>query len=211
MHAIKKLPSAQVPSLEESLEDWFDLPLARLPDELQARVKRELSALHWDRVSPEQRQTAAYEADFQNDPAHVRLRVNWSEAKYVRFQIAVLTGTNVSTAEELAAKEARLKDLHGKLARLESLMRIATAPTIVEDRYKTNAKKAANARYARPGGYREKKAELLQRWASGNFDTRDVCADQEHDALGVALSTARKWLRNAPSPNSKPTKKQERT
>jgi hypothetical protein len=63
---------------------------------------------------------------------------------------------------------------------------------------KHTAKNSANARHNRPGGSRDKKAGLREIWASGKYDTRVLCAEEEHEALGVSFSTAQKWLQGTP-------------
>lgn len=66
------------------------------------------------------------------------------------------------------------------------------------------AKNAINTRHSRPGGSREKRAQIQSIWASGRYSTRDLCAEEEHGALGMAFSTARKALRGAPDPDPWP-------
>jgi hypothetical protein len=66
---------------------------------------------------------------------------------------------------------------------------------------KHTAKKSADARHNKPGGSRDKKAEICKSWASGNFDTRDRCAEQECEALDISFSTARRYLRGTPDPS----------
>lgn len=62
------------------------------------------------------------------------------------------------------------------------------------------AKKAADDRHGKPGGTRSKRDQILQRWMSGKYSSRDHCAEQECAAIGISFSTARKSLRNAPNP-----------
>ena len=59
------------------------------------------------------------------------------------------------------------------------------------------AKAAANARHNKPGGSRDKQRRIREIWATGNYSTRDICAEQECAALGISFSAARKALRNA--------------
>jgi hypothetical protein len=61
----------------------------------------------------------------------------------------------------------------------------------------------ADRRHNQPGGSREKKAELRAIWASGKYDTRVRCAEEEYEALGVSLHTAVKYLTNTPEPASR--------
>lgn len=59
---------------------------------------------------------------------------------------------------------------------------------------------AANARHDKPGGSRSKADAIRELWATGNFDSRDICAEQGCAALGMSFSAARKALRNTPDP-----------
>lgn len=62
------------------------------------------------------------------------------------------------------------------------------------------ARRIANARHDKPGGSREKQQKIREIWASGKFSSRDICAEQECAALEMSFSTARKALRNTPTP-----------
>jgi hypothetical protein len=64
---------------------------------------------------------------------------------------------------------------------------------------KLRAIKGAEARHSEHRKNAEKMREI---WAQGNFDTKDKCAEQECDALGMSFSSARKALRGAPDPPS---------
>ena len=64
-----------------------------------------------------------------------------------------------------------------------------------------SAKAAADARHDQPGGSREKQRLIRERWASGKYSTRDICAEQECAALDMSFSAARKALRNTPNPD----------
>ena len=62
------------------------------------------------------------------------------------------------------------------------------------------AKHAAEARHSKPGGSRSKRESIRQIWATGKYSSRDICAEQECQALGMSFSTARKALRGMPNP-----------
>lgn len=62
------------------------------------------------------------------------------------------------------------------------------------------AKLAAEARHDKPGGSRDKRAAIRAAWASGKYSSRDMCAEQESAALGMSFATARRALRNTPTP-----------
>jgi hypothetical protein len=59
---------------------------------------------------------------------------------------------------------------------------------------------AAAALHDKPGGSRSKADAVRAAWATGNFESRDICAEQECAALGMSFSAARKALRNTPDP-----------
>lgn len=61
-----------------------------------------------------------------------------------------------------------------------------------------NAKRAANRRHNKPNGSREKAGNIRAIWVTGKYDTKQECAEKEHDALGMSYDTAIKALRNLP-------------
>jgi hypothetical protein len=66
---------------------------------------------------------------------------------------------------------------------------------------KQNARTAANARHGKPGGNRDKNQRIRELWASGKYSSRQVCADQESEGLGMSFDAARRALRNTPKPD----------
>lgn len=62
------------------------------------------------------------------------------------------------------------------------------------------ARESANARHNRQGGSRDRRAELRAIFATGKYDTRTLCATEEHEALGVSFHTAMSYLRRTPDP-----------
>lgn len=65
-------------------------------------------------------------------------------------------------------------------------------------------KKAADARYNKPGASRELKEKICTLWAGGKFTSRDICAQEEWQALGFnSLKAARNALLNTPKPTNK--------
>jgi len=70
----------------------------------------------------------------------------------------------------------------------------------LETKPKKVAKIGADARHDKPGGSRAKRQAIRDIWASGKYDTRARCAEEESRALGMSLSTAIKALANTPSP-----------
>ena len=41
----------------------------------------------------------------------------------------------------------------------------------------------------------EGKAQVIAAWQSGNFESKKICAEQEHEAAGVTFGVARNWLK----------------
>lgn len=58
------------------------------------------------------------------------------------------------------------------------------------------ARAAANARHNKAGGSRDRREKIIEIWKSGKYDTKDLCAEEECRAFGIAYSTARKYLTN---------------
>jgi hypothetical protein len=65
---------------------------------------------------------------------------------------------------------------------------------------KEKAKNAAERRHGKEGGSRDKQDKIRKLWATGKYDTRDICAEQEYEGLKMSFSTARKALRNTSDP-----------
>lgn len=71
-----------------------------------------------------------------------------------------------------------------------------------------HAKNAIDARHSQPGGSREKRKKIQSIWASGKYSTRDRCAEEEYDALGMSRGVARKALHGTPNPDPWPARAQ---
>jgi hypothetical protein len=65
---------------------------------------------------------------------------------------------------------------------------------------KRTAQIAANAKHSKPGGSRDKQTQIRDIWATGKYSSRSVCAEEEAAAIGMAVTTAIKALRNTPDP-----------
>lgn len=95
----------------------------------------------------------------------------------------------------ISGKILTSKALHGALVQARSNIlwdkRIKTSNT---NKKNVNGKHAKNL---------SKKDRLLKIWASGKYSSRDICAEEEYNGLGISFQTARKWLRNSPNPKSK--------
>ena len=78
---------------------------------------------------------------------------------------------------------------------------IINAYRLLDSADSTNsAKRAADARHSKADGSRDKQEKIRAVWASGKYDSRDICAEQECAALSMSFSTARKALRNTKDP-----------
>ena len=62
-------------------------------------------------------------------------------------------------------------------------------------------RRLANLKHNKPGGSRDKQYKIREIWASGKHTSRDICAEQECAVLDMSFSSARKTLRNTPTPN----------
>lgn len=66
-----------------------------------------------------------------------------------------------------------------------------------------NARKAAEARHSKPGAARDKHAAIRKIWATGKYDSKDRCAEEESRALNMSFAAARRALVKVPSPKRK--------
>lgn len=78
------------------------------------------------------------------------------------------------------------------------------------------AQKASQVEAAKKGGngkaskLKVPKEALIKAWSSGNFRSRDICAEEEYSSLGFAsLKAARNTLVGTPDPNPWPAKKKK--
>jgi hypothetical protein len=71
------------------------------------------------------------------------------------------------------------------------------------------ARIAANVGHSKPGKSQDLKRQMQAKWAEGNYDSRDRCADQEYESIGYnSFKTARNALLKTPNPSPWPAKKQ---
>jgi hypothetical protein len=119
-------------------------------------------------------------------------------AQYVLQPLALAALLDVTTAFAFVAQrliaEAAGYCLGLQLGAVEAAPRLARIAT---------ARSGAEALHSKPGGSRSKREAIREIWATGKFDTRNACAEQECDALGMSYETARRALRNTPRPVSR--------
>ncbi len=198
-------------SLALLLTDWYHSELDDLPEAIRQRVVADYDLITWDMASPKGREQVASQFDFDNDPAHDAAHEFISEtAKKRRENIQAIDQwqeVRAETASDLSIKEARLKALKVEEKRLEENLHqfvdggakeksIIGTPAQRQDQ----AKRAADALHDQPGGSRDKKKQMQEKWASGKYSSRDRCAEEECAALNMSFSAARKALRNTPKP-----------
>lgn len=94
---------------------------------------------------------------------------------------------------------------------LYALVRASTLHEAVVRRaipHSRRGQKGAAGKHGKPDGTWEKQEQLRAIWASGKYLTRDLCADEEYEALGVSRDTARDWLKKTLDPDPWPAKEQ---
>lgn len=91
---------------------------------------------------------------------------------------------------------------------VENKMQQWESKNLFRESQSRNGLNAANIRHDKPGGSREKRKNICELWATGNYTNRDICADEEYAALGISRKTARTALINTPEPSPWPAKKQ---
>lgn len=66
-----------------------------------------------------------------------------------------------------------------------------------------NARKAANTRHSQPGGSRDKRKKMLERFLSGDYKTKSECIEKNREELGMSRTAGERALRNIPNPRAK--------
>jgi hypothetical protein len=65
---------------------------------------------------------------------------------------------------------------------------------------RNRASRGGKAKYQKSGA-EDKKNNIRSIWATGKYSTRDICAEEEYNALGfISFGEARKALKNTPKP-----------
>lgn len=62
------------------------------------------------------------------------------------------------------------------------------------------SKRAAIEGHSQPNGTYDKQNKIRAAWATGKYPTKTKCAEMEHERIGMSLESARKALRNRPTP-----------
>jgi hypothetical protein len=129
------------------------------------------------------------------------VRARNHDAMFVELLLAVRELQLNEYAEVLrrSVEAMHLGDVAAVLHEAESLLADKMI-AYLEEKPKRIAKKGGDALHSRPGGSREKAAKIRAAWATGKYSSRDVCAEQECAALQMSFSSARKALRNTPTP-----------
>lgn len=110
-------------SLTAAFEDWFNKPLADLPEALRQRIEQEFAAMPWDSLSATRRRSVALQLDYQHDPATAEDQRFWwdfyQRMDAVKDQIAKWDTVSTPSAADLALKETRLAALNQELTRMK--------------------------------------------------------------------------------------------
>lgn len=106
-------------SLSVALEDWFDKSLSEIPKEKRSLIEQAFTPMPWNDLSPEQRHDIAYQLDYQFDPENTRNRQYWEDffwkMEAIEDQIKDWDKAATPTAQDIAQKEALLRELRNKL------------------------------------------------------------------------------------------------
>lgn len=103
--------------------------------------------------------------------------------------------------EVLRGGKAAVSDLGALIDAQAGMIELLKSQLVGNSRLKTDwGKLGADTLHSRPDGSREKRAKVLEAWATGRYPNKDICAEKEAERLEISFSTARKALRNAPAP-----------
>ncbi|MGB3426144.1 MAG: hypothetical protein WBF84_12675 [Castellaniella sp.] len=104
-----------------------------------------------------------------------------------------------------------IKDLRADPIVIANLIRLSEAEAtgtafslsdeVHKEKMSARGRKAVKARHSKPGSKTQQRQEmankLIELWRSGKYTTRDICAEQEWEALGfVSFRSARRALTN---------------
>lgn len=120
----------------------------------------------------------------------------WALARWIAAEIQPV---NVSAFLWMASAMEGGKSLR---ERLDCYLQIRAELEATREKRVADARKAADALHGKPGGSRDKQAQIRALWATGRYSSRDICAEQECAALDMSFSSARRALRNTPDPDS---------
>jgi hypothetical protein len=95
--------------------------------------------------------------------------------------------------------------LYTTVARLSQLIaahhaEVSKALRQTREEMSARGKHAAEVRHGSPGKSRDKRAQMRAAWASGEYASREECAEKKHAAVGLSFSRARLALTNTPDP-----------
>lgn len=84
---------------------------------------------------------------------------------------------------------------------LSSIVKDSNQETL-EKHYKKIGSLGGNCRHGQPGGSRDKRKEVLALWKTGEYYSRNQCAEDAINKIGISRSTAREELKNTPDPEN---------
>lgn len=116
-------------SLTQKLAEWFDKPLAELPDDIQELVGTEFFPMPWDKLTAGGRRSIAEQLDCQRDPATAAARQSafefYERIHELQTQIADWESKETPTATDKDIQERRLQELLRELEQMKSQLRQA--------------------------------------------------------------------------------------
>ncbi|WP_143330220.1 hypothetical protein [Chromobacterium haemolyticum] len=89
----------------------------------------------------------------------------------------------------------------GNLTEVSNAVRAGIKRLVQREAVSAKSRQAVMARHAAPGGSHDMRDEMRKRWASGQYPSRDACAEACHAALGISFKTARNALTGQPNPH----------
>jgi hypothetical protein len=107
-------------SWDARLANFYDLPLANLPNEFQVQLRADMQPFDWDLLAADQRSSWAEQWDTQHDPARKGENEFWfdffARLAELKTEIVKWESTPAKGIEELAVQKARLTELRAELS-----------------------------------------------------------------------------------------------
>lgn len=178
-------PKNQKQKSSQSLEGWKTLDKSIA---LRARAALE-------KFSPTDLALLYAMYEYENE----RLRMMLEDKSETKLNSIKSLGEEIKKIPDIT--QAQVNEVNEHMSIKESLEKMRQLGQ-VDASYKSHhrAKQAVEAKHNKPNGSREKRDKLRAIWASGKYSSRQRCAEEEYDSLGMSFDTARKALQGQPDP-----------
>jgi len=140
----------------------------------------------------------------------IALRIEKLRSAKYSFEELLEVAANCWLLADIRGNVPVQTQIHLPLSEVCSKIIPGTVSKAVAATKSNSGKTAVEARHSKPGGSREMGGELLAKWLSGQYESKNLCAYEWHEEFGMTESSARKKLQGAPDPDPWPAKKRKK-